>query len=347
MKTNLKKRMTLGLGLMAMTAAAASAATITGAGASFPFPLYSKMFAEYKAATSNDVNYQSVGSGSGQQQIIARTVDFGASDNPMSDEAMKPAPGKLLHIPTAIGAVVPSYNLPGVTTKLNFDGPLLANIYLGKIKLWSDPAIKALNPDVTLPGLPITVARRSDGSGTTAVFTDYLSKVSSEWKTKVGSANSVQWPVGVGGKGNDGVAGIVKSTPGAIGYVELIYAKQTKLDFGAVKNRAGKLIVADNGPAALAAQGVVIPADTRVSITNSANADAYPIASFTYIIFYQDQKYANRTAADAKNLKDLLSWMITTGQQYNEPLDYAKLPANVVNKAKTIINSMNYGGAKI
>ncbi len=343
----MKKILTVGLSLLTMSAAAATAATITGAGASFPYPLYSKMFAEYKAASGNDVNYQSVGSGSGQQQIIARTVDFGASDNPMSDEAMKPAPGKLLHIPTAIGAVVPAYNLPGVTTKLNFDGKLLADIYLGKIKLWNDAAIKKLNPGVTLPGLPITVARRSDGSGTTAVFTDYLSKVSSEWKTKVGSAGSVQWPVGVGGKGNDGVAGIVKSTPGAIGYVELIYAKQTKLDFGAVKNRAGKLIVADNGPAALAAEGVVIPSDTRVSLTNSANAGAYPIASFTYIIFYQDQKYGSRTQAQAKDLKDLLSWIVTTGQQYNEPLDYAKLPANAVNKAKAIIKSMTYGGAKL
>ena len=347
MKTNLNKTVTLGLSLLALSAAAASAATITGAGSSFVYPLYTKMFAEYKKTSNTDVNYQSVGSGAGQQQIIARTVDFGASDNPMTDEAMQPAPGKLLQFPTAIGAVVPSYNLPGVTTQLNFTGPLLADIYLGKIKLWSDPAIKKLNPDVTLPGLPITVARRSDGSGTTAVFTDYLSKVSSEWKSKVGSANSVQWPVGVGGKGNDGVAGIVKSTPGAIGYVELTYAKQNKLLFGAVQNRAGKFVVADNGPAALAAQGVVIPADTRVSITNSANPNAYPISSFTYVIFYQDQKYGSRTQAQAQDFKNLLSWMITTGQQYNEPLDYAKLPANVVNKAKTIIGSMTYGGAKL
>ncbi|AWN23856.1 phosphate ABC transporter substrate-binding protein PstS [Deinococcus irradiatisoli] len=343
----MKKILNLGLGLMLLTVSAASAATITGAGSSFVYPLYTKMFAEYKKDHNVDVNYQSVGSGAGQQQIIARTVDFGASDNPMSDEAMKPAPGKLLQIPTAIGAVVPAYNLPGVSTKLNFTGKLLADIYLGKVKLWNDAAIKKLNPDVTLPGLPITVARRSDGSGTTAVFTDYLSKVSSEWKSKVGSANSVQWPVGVGGKGNDGVAGIVKSTPGAIGYVELTYAKQNNLLFGAVQNRAGKFIVADNGPAANAAQGVVIPADTRVSITNSANPAAYPISSFTYVIFYQDQKYANRSQADAKELKDLLNWMVTTGQQYNEPLDYAKLPSSVVNKAKALINSINYGGAKL
>ena len=343
----MKKLLTLGLGLVTLTAAAASAETITGAGSSFVYPLYTKMFAEYKKTNNTDVNYQSVGSGAGQQQIIARTVDFGASDNPMSDETMKTAPGKLLHIPTAIGAVVASYNVPGVTTQLQFTGPLLADIYLGKVKLWNDAAIKKLNPDVTLPALPITVARRSDGSGTTAVFTDYLSKISSEWKTKVGSANSVQWPVGVGGKGNDGVAGIVKSTPGSIGYVELTYAKQNKLLFGSVQNHAGKFIVPDNGPAALAAQGVVIPADTRVSITNSANAGAYPISSFTYVIFYQDQKYGNRTQAQAKEFKNLLSWMVGAGQQYNEPLDYAKLPTNVVNKAKTILNSVTYGGAKL
>jgi phosphate transport system substrate-binding protein len=341
----MKKILSLGLGLVAATTAFASAATITGAGASFPYPLYSKMFAEYKKASGTDVNYQSVGSGAGQQQIIARTVDFGASDNPMSDEAMKPAPGKLLHVPMAIGAVVPAFNLPG-NPKLTFTGKLLADIYLGKVKTWGDPAIKALNPGVTLPGLPITVARRSDGSGTTAVFTDYLSKVSTDWKTKVGAANSVQWPVGVGGKGNDGVAGIVKSTPGSIGYVELVYAKQNSLTFGAVQNRAGKAIVADNGPAAAAALGVVIPSDTRVSLTNSANADAYPIASFTYVIFYQDQKYGSRTQEQAKDLKALLTWMTTSGQQFNEPLDYAKLPTNVAAKAKSIIGSMNYGGAK-
>ncbi|MFC3861432.1 phosphate ABC transporter substrate-binding protein PstS [Deinococcus antarcticus] len=326
---------------------AAAQTSLTGAGASFPYPLYSKMFAEYKNANGVSVNYQSVGSGAGQKQIIERTVDFAGSDNPMSDEQMKAAPGKLLHIPTAIGAVVPAYNLPGVTAALKFDGPTLANIYLGKIKTWNDPAIAKLNPGVTIPPLPITVARRSDGSGTTYVWSDYLSKVSSEWKSKVGVGNSLQWPVGTGAKGNDGVAGVVKSTPGAIGYVELVYAKQNKLPYGSVKNRAGKFITADNGPASLAANGVVIPADTRVSLTNSANADAYPIASFTYVIFYQDQKYGSRTEAQAQALKKLLTWMVTSGQQYNEPLDYAKLPAGAQKKAQTVINSMNYGGKKL
>lgn len=304
------------------------------------------MFAEYKNGSGTAVNYQSVGSGAGQKQILERTVDFAGSDNPMSNEQIAAASGKLLHIPTAIGAVVPAYNIPGVTGALKLDGATLANIYLGKIKTWNDPAIAKLNPGVNLAPIPVTVVRRSDGSGTTAVFTDYLSKVSAEFKSKVGSANTVSWPVGTGAKGNDGVAGVVKSTPGAIGYVELVYAKQNKLAFAQVKNRAGKFITADNGPASLAASGVVIPADTRVSITNSANADAYPIASFTYIIFYQDQKYGNRTQAQAAELKKLLNWMVTTGQQYNEALDYAKLPANVVTKAQTVINSMNYGGAK-
>ncbi|MBZ9750201.1 phosphate ABC transporter substrate-binding protein PstS [Deinococcus sp. HMF7620] len=341
----MKKMFALAAALTVTMAAAQS--TVTGAGASFPFPLYSKMFAEYKNDKGVAVNYQSVGSGAGQKQILERTVDFAGSDNPMSDEAMKDAPGQLLHIPTAIGAVVPAYNLPGVTAPLKFTGKVLADIYLGKIKTWNDKAITALNPGVTIAPLPITVARRSDGSGTTYVFSDYLAKVSSEWKSKVGVGNSLQWPVGTGARGNDGVAGVVKSTPGAIGYVELVYAKQNKLPFGSVQNRAGKFVLADNGPAALAANGVVIPADTRVSLTNSANADAYPIASFTYVIFYQEQKYGSRTQAQAKALKDLLGWMVTTGQGYNEPLDYAKLPAAAANKAKSILNKMTFDGKKL
>ncbi|MCP2015679.1 phosphate transport system substrate-binding protein [Deinococcus sp. HSC-46F16] len=344
----MQKTFLLGLALVTTaTASQAAAQTITGAGASFPYPLYSKMFAEYRKDTGVSVNYQSVGSGAGQKQITERTVDFAGSDNPMSDEAMKVAPAKLLHVPTAIGAVVPAYNVPGVTQPLKFTGRVLADIYLGKIRTWNDKAITALNPGVTLPGLPITAVRRSDGSGTTYVFADYLSKVSNEWKTKVGVGNSLQWPTGTGAKGNDGVAGVVKSTPGAIGYVELVYAKQNKLPFGSVRNRAGKDVLADNGPAAAAAQGVVIPADTRVSLTNSANRDAYPITSFTYVIFYGEQKYGNRTQAQAKALKNLLSWMVTGGQAYTEPLDYAKLPTTVASKARNIINSMTYGGSKL
>lgn len=341
----MKKTLLLGLALITTTTASA-ASNITGAGASFPFPLYSKMFAEYKKSTGVNVNYQSVGSGSGQKQIKSRTVDFGGSDNAMTDDMMKDAPAKLIHIPTAIGAVVPAYNLPGVSKRLRLDGKVLANIYLGKIKTWNDKAISKLNPSVKLPPLPITVARRSDGSGTTYVFSDFLSKVSSEWKSKVGVGNSLKWPTGTGAKGNDGVAGVVKNTPGAIGYVELIYAKQNKLNFASLKNRSGKFIVADSGPASKAAQGIVIPKDTRVSIVNSSNKDAYPIASFTYVIFYKEQKYGSRTKAEAKALKDLLTWIINDGQKYHAALDYAKLPTNVVKKSKALIDSMTYGGKK-
>ncbi|MDL2344592.1 phosphate ABC transporter substrate-binding protein PstS [Deinococcus sp. MIMF12] len=344
----MKKTLLLGLALVTTaTASQAAAQTITGAGASFPYPLYSKMFAEYRKSTGVSVNYQSVGSGAGQKQITERTVDFAGSDNPMTDEAMRAAPGRLLHVPTAIGAVVPAYNVPGVTQPLKFTGRVLADIYLGKIRTWNDRAITALNPGVTLPGLPITAVRRSDGSGTTYVFADYLSKVSNEWKTRVGVGNSLQWPTGTGAKGNDGVAGVVKSTPGAIGYVELVYAKQNKLPYGSVRNRAGKDVLADNGPASAAAQGVVIPADTRVSLTNSANRDAYPITSFTYVIFYREQRYGGRTQAQARALKNLLGWMVTSGQAYNEALDYAKLPSAVASKARNLIGSMTYGGGKL
>ncbi|MDO4263943.1 MAG: phosphate ABC transporter substrate-binding protein PstS [Deinococcus sp.] len=342
----MKKMLTLGLTLIAAAGASASAQTITGAGASFPNPLYSKMFAEYKNQTGVSVNYQSVGSGAGQKQIINRTVDFGASDNAMTNAMMAPAPAPLLHVPTAIGAVVPAFNVPGVTS-MKMTGETLAGIYLGSIKRWNDPKIAALNPGVKLPGLPITPVRRSDSSGTTYVFTDYLSSVNPTFKSKVGRGNSVKWPVGSAAKGNDGVAGAVKNTPGAIGYVELAYAKQNKLPFAQLKNKAGNWITADNGPASAAAAGVVIPSDTRVSIVNSGNAQAWPIASFTYVIFYKEQKYGNRTQAQAKNLKDLLWWMTHTGQKFNEGLDYAKLPASVMPKVEKVIKSMTYGGKAI
>lgn len=313
---------------------------MTGAGASFPYPLYSKMFAEYGGAS---VNYQSVGSGSGQKQIIERTVDFAGSDNPMTDEQMQGAPGTLLHIPTAIGAVVPAYNLPGVTTPVHFDGPTLANIYLGKIKTWNDPALVALNPDVKLPPLPVTVARRSDGSGTTFVWSDFLSASSPEWESKVGRGNSLQWPAGTGAKGNDGVAGIIKNTPGTLGYVELVYAKQNGLSYGAVKNGAGEFIQADMASSTKAAEGVTLPDDTRVSLVNAEGAGAYPIASFTYLIFYKDQNYGGRSKEQGQALKNLLDWMISDGQQYNEPLDYGRLPEPAAEKARAVIGSMTYG----
>ncbi len=341
----MKKLLTAALTLVAAAATAASAQTITGAGASFPNPLYSKMFAEYKNATGVSVNYQSVGSGTGRRQILARTVDFGASDNPMPDSEMKQAPAALLQIPTTIGAIVPAYNLPGVSN-LKLTGDVLADIYLGNIKRWNDAKITALNPGVNIPGLPITAVRRSDSSGTTYGFSDYLASVSSTFRSRVGVNNSPNWPTGVGtaAKGNDGIAGTVKNTPGAIGYVELAYAKQNKLPFAQLKNKAGNWITADNGPAAAAASGVVIPNDTRVSIVNSGNPQAWPIASFSYVIFYKDQNYGGRSQAQGKALKDLLWWITHDGQKYSEALDYAPLPSNVVTKVERIIKSMTYGG---
>jgi phosphate transport system substrate-binding protein len=338
----MKKFLTLGLALMTSTAFAVN---ITGAGATFPYPLYSKMFSEWNKISKDDVNYQSIGSGGGQRQILAQTVDFGASDGPMSNEDLAKAPGKILHIPITLGAVVPTYNLPGVDTKLKFDGPTLANIYLGKIRTWNDASIAKLNPGVKLPALPITVVRRSDGSGTTYVWVDYLSKVSSEWKSKVGVATTVQWPVGIGAKGNEGVAGVVKTTPGALGYNELVYALQNKIDYGSVKNRTGAYINATPKTVTEAASSVVIPADTRVSITNATKG--YPISSFTWLLVYTDQKYGNRTEAQAEALKKLVTWMVGDGQKYTEPLDYAGLPTNAQTRAKALLTQLNYGGKKL
>jgi len=338
----MKKLLAIGL---AATLSAAIAQNMTGAGATFPYPLYSKMFNEYNKISKNDVNYQSIGSGGGQRQILERTVDFGASDGPMSDTDLAKAPGKILHVPITLGAVVPTYNIPGVDKQLKFSGKVLADIYLGKIKTWNDAAITKLNPDVKLPPLPITVVRRSDGSGTTFVFVDFLSSVSKEWKTKVGTATAVNWPTGIGGKGNEGVAGIVKSTPGAIGYNELVYALQNKIDYGLVQNKAGQFVDANPKTVTEAAGAKVIPADTRVSLVNSAKG--YPISSFTWVLVYQEQKYGNRSQAQAQALKDLLTWMITDGQKYAEPLDYAGLPTNAQTRAKALVASMTYGGSKL
>ena len=338
----MKKFLTLGLAVVAGTTLAVN---ITGAGATFPYPLYSKMFNEWNKLSKDDVNYQSIGSGGGQRQILAQTVDFGASDGPMSNEDLAKAPGKILHVPITLGAVVPTYNLPGVTAALKFDGPTLANIYLGKIRLWNDASIAKLNPDAKLPALPITVVRRSDGSGTTYVWVDYLSKVSSEWKTKVGVATTVQWPLGIGAKGNEGVAGIVQSTPGAIGYNELVYAIQNKIAYGSVKSRTGAFVAASPETVTEAASSVVIPLDTRVSITNATKG--YPISSFTWVLVYTDQKYGNRTEAQAVALKKMITWMITDGQQYAKPLDYAGLPANAQTRARALVSTINFGGKKL
>ena len=302
---------------------------INGAGATFPYPIYSKWFSEYNKLHSNvEINYQSIGSGGGIRQLTERTVFFGASDQPMSDEMLAKAPGAILHFPTVLGAVVPVYNLEGVNTQIKFTGQVLADIFLGKITKWNDPAIAKLNAGVSLPSNNITVAHRSDGSGTTFVFADYLSKVSPEWKQKVGANSSLNWPVGVGGKGNEGVAGLVTQTPGSIGYVELVYALQSKISYGGVQNLAGEFIVADVASVTAAAAGALptMPKDFRVSITNSPGQGAYPISSFTWILLYEDPQ----DKAQARIMNDFMKWAFTDGQAMAATLGYARLPEQLV-----------------
>jgi phosphate transport system substrate-binding protein len=313
---------------LALTASlAAQTQLINGAGATFPYPIYSKWFSEYNKVHSNiQINYQSIGSGGGIQQLTAQTVFFGASDGPMSDQQLSAAPGAVLHFPTVLGAVVPVYNIPNVKTELKFSGAVLADVYLGKIKKWNDPAIAALNAGVTLPATEITVVHRSDGSGTTYIWVDYLSKVSPDWKAKVGVATSVNWPAGVGGKGNEGVAGLVSQTPGSIGYVELIYALQNKISYGMVQNAAGEFTRASLQSVTAAAATSQMPADFRVSITNAPGKGVYPISSFTWLLLYQDPK----DKAQAKVMVDFVKWMLADGQKFAEPLGYAPLPAEVV-----------------
>jgi phosphate transport system substrate-binding protein len=322
-------------------AAAAQAQTvqIDGAGATFPYPIYSKWFSEYNKLHPNvQINYQSIGSGGGIRQLTNQTVFFGASDGPMTDEQLKAAPDAVLHFPTVLGGVVPIYNIPGVTAELKFSGDILANIFLGKITKWNDPALAKENPGVKLPDSAITVAHRADGSGTTYIFVDYLSKVSPEWKDKVGVGTSVQWPVGVGGKGNEGVAGLVKQTPGSVGYVELIYALQNKIAYGSVRNQAGDYVRATLESVTTAAAGVseAMPADFRVSMTNAPGKGAYPIASFTWLLIYQHPK----DAARAKTLVDFVKWALTDGQRFCAGLGYAPLPASVVKLEQTALQKI-------
>ena len=341
---------TLALGLVAATSALATvsvgtAASLTGSGSSFVYPLFSKVFSEY-GKSGDTVNYQSVGSGAGQKALKDRVVDFAASDVPIPEADVAGYPGKVVTIPAAMGAVVISYNVPGVDANLKFSGAVLADIYLGKTKLWNDAALVKLNPDVKLPALPITVAHRSDGSGTTGVFTDFLGKVSSEWKTKVGSATAVQWPTGIGAKGTDGVSGVVKSTPGAIGYIELTYALNNKIDFGLVQNRSGAFVKPSIAGVQAAVANVVIPASWITSLTNAAGAATYPISTFSYALFYQEQKYGSRTADQAKALKKMLTYVVTTGQGYSEALYYAPLPASAQTRARALIASLTFDGKK-
>jgi phosphate transport system substrate-binding protein len=325
-----RARILTALGVIAVLGVTAAAAQqIIGAGATFPFPIYSKWFSEYNTLHPDvQINYQSLGSGAGIRQMSAQTVFFGASDGPMTDEQLLAAPGRILHFPTVLGAVVPIYNITGVSAELRFTGPLLADIFLGRVSKWNDPAIRKLNPGVSLPADDITVVHRSDGSGTTYIFCDYLGKISPEWKKKVGVATSVSWPVGLGGKGNEGVSGLVKQTPGAIGYVELIYARQTKIPYGSVQNMSGSFVRATpEGVTAAASDATTqMPADFRVSITNAPGSNAYPISSFTWLLFYENPK--DKQAA--KTMVEFMRWALTDGQKYCKDLGYAPLPEGVV-----------------
>jgi phosphate transport system substrate-binding protein len=323
----------LALGLLAAVALAphASAASlqINGAGATFPYPIYSKWFSEYnKLHPEILINYQSIGSGGGIRQLTEETVFFGATDGPMTQDQLLAARGPILHFPTVLGAVVPAYTVPGVG-ELKFTGPLLADIFLGTITDWSDPAIAKVNPGVTFPELPITVVHRAEGSGTSYIWCDYLSKVSPAYKKTVGVATSVKWPTGVGGKGNEGVAGLIKATPGAIGYVELIYATQNDIPYGTVQNAAGEFVKAslDSVTLAAASSSKTLPADFRVSITNAPGAGVYPISSYTWLLLWQ---IPHDDGGKGKAMSDFVRWAVTDGQKYCADLGYAPLPKEVV-----------------
>ena len=310
-----------------------SALSITGAGATFPYPMYSKWFDEYHKKNAHlEINYQSIGSGGGIRQVTEGTVDFGASDGPMNDDQLKAFQDKhgfgILHFPTVLGADVPSYNIPGVSAELNFTQEAISGIFLGKITKWNDPAIAGPNKGVSLPANNIVVVHRSEGSGTTYIWTDYLSKISDEWKTKVGKGASVNWPVGLGGKGNEGVTGTVKNTPNSIGYVELIYAIQNKMPYGRVKNSSGAFVKADLASVTAAAAAAVesMPDDFRVSITDAPGKTAYPISSFTWLLV--PAKFSDAPKRDA--IKGFVKWMLADGQNYTGALSYAKLPKEVV-----------------
>jgi len=312
--------------------------TLNGAGATFPNPIYQKWFSEYhKAHPEIQINYQSIGSGGGIRQVLAGTVDFGASDGPMSDEQLSQAKMKILHVPTVLGAVVPAYNIPGVSEDIKFTPQALAGIFLGKITSWNDKVLTSANPGVNFPNQPIVVIHRSDGSGTTYIFTDYLSKVSPEWQTSVGKSVSVKWPVGLGGKGNEGVAGMIRQMQGAIGYIELIYAVQNKIPYGIMQNSSGNFIKASlESVTAAAASAPKMPPDFRVSITNAPGKDAYPISSFTWLLIPAQSK----DAAKGKILSDFLSWMVDSGQKMTAELTYAPLPDNVATKVKEEIKQV-------
>jgi len=336
----MKKILALMVAMAVMTSFAfADSTLINGAGATFPYPIYSKWFDEYgKANPGVMFNYQSIGSGGGIKQITAKTVDFGASDGPMTMDQLTAAPGRIYHIPTVMGAVVVAYNLDGVAKGLKLSGDVLADIYLGKITQWNDPRIVEQNVGVNLPSRSIVVVHRSDGSGTSYIFTDYLSKVSGAWKGSVGKGTSVNWPIGLGGKGNEGVAGMVKQAPGSIGYVELAYAKQNDLPYAYMKNKSGAYIEPTLDSTSKAADGATIPDDFRASVVDSPNPEAYPIASFTWLLIYKSMDDHVKGAA----IVNFIKWAITDGQKYAEGLDYAPLPPNVVALVQKKLDQVKY-----
>ncbi len=335
----MNRRIAVLLAGLALALPAMGQTTLNGAGATFPYPMYSKWFSEYnKLHPDVQINYQSIGSGGGIRQVLNGTVDFGASDGPMSDEQLAQSKTKILHIPTVLGAVVPAYNIPGISGEIKFTPEALAGIFLGKIQNWSDPAIAKVNPGVKFPNQPIIVIYRSDGSGTTFIFTDYLSKISKDWNNTVGKGTSVKWPIGMGGKGNEGVAGQVRQLQGSIGYVELIYAAQNNIAYGSVRNAAGNFVKASlDGVTEAAASAQKMPADFRVSITNAPGKTAYPISSFTWLLIPEQAKDAKK----GKIIADFLDWMVNDGQKMTNQLSYAPLPANVVEKVKVAIKQIH------
>ena len=320
--------------------------TLIGAGSSFDYPLFSKQFSEYTKTAGLKVNYQSVGSGAGISQLTNKTVDFGASDATMNGKQDSALSSPAIHIPVTAGAVVLSYNLPEVKDTLMLSPDVLAGIFMGTITKWNDPKIAAINKGVKLPSTTILIAHRSDGSGTTNIFTTYLAKVSSDWMSKVGKGSAVNWPVGLGGKGNEGVAGTVKQTPGAIGYIELAYAIQNNMPYAKIQNKAGNFITPTIA-SVTAAANIQIPADSKVSLTNTDAADGYPIASFSWVLIYQEQKYNNRSLDRATKMLKLLSWVIHDGQQFSAPLNYAPLSPAAVTTGDAILKSATYDGKPI
>jgi phosphate transport system substrate-binding protein len=318
---------------------------LLGAGATFPQPLYSKMFDAYYRQFKVRINYQGIGSGAGIEQLDKKTVDFGATDSFMTDEDLKKAPAPIVHIPMAIGAVVVTYNLPS-NPRIRLSRDVLARIFLGTITRWDDAAIAGLNPGVDLPGLPITVVHRSDGSGTTAIFTEYLSKISADWAGTVGKGKEVKWPVGLGAKGNPGVAGQIMQLPGSIGYVELIYALENEMPTADLENKKGNYITASLKSTEVSAE-VAFPEDTRVSLSDTDAEEGYPITGLTWIIVYKEQSYDGKPRERAQRLVDLLWWMTHEGQEYCEPLNYASLPKDAVDRVETIIKSITYDGTPL